>query len=156
MSKSDAYARVYDSQSDDKFGMFGSGGLAISDTAAHTSVQGPAIFGYLSLALQTLTGSTLAGAWLIKASNDYQPDVKPVTEANAHWTDVTACFRTPNATTGAAIAAVTSGASSQLLCFTSGSGVIVPFPFRSIQVTFTATSGAGNAQTIFHDCPVGA
>lgn len=156
MSKSDAYAKVYDNQSNDRFGSWGSGGLAISNTAAHTNLQGPAIFGYLSVNLQTLTGSTLAGAWLIKASNDYQPDVKPITEADANWTDVTACFRTPNATTGTGIAAVVSGASSQLLCFTSGSGVIVPFPFRSLQITFTASSGAGNAQVIFHDCPVGA
>ena len=153
---SSAYARVYDATSNDRFGIWGPGGLNIADTAAHRIIQGPALFGYLSILLATLTGSTLAGAWLIEGSNDYAEGGGGGTPRAGTWQDVTACFREPNATTGTAIAAVVSGASAQHVVFTTGSGVVVPFPFASIRVTFTAASGSGNAVTCFNAQPVGA
>lgn len=156
MADTKGLGRFFDNVSNDRFGAWGLGGLHIADTAAHQMIFGCAFFGYLSLDLQALSGSTLAGTWLIEASNDYSDGGGGATTARAGtWTDVTACFRTPNATTGTAIPALTSGAHDALVCFTSGSGVVVPFPFAAVRITMTASSGAGNVQVAAHAQPIG-
>lgn len=134
----------------------GQTGLKITDTAAHIfGPIGPACFGWMSFQLETLMGSTLAGAWKIEVANDYRQGPGINGEAGA-WTDVTACFRTPNATTGTAIAAVVSGASNQWVQFMTASGIPTPCAGAAYRVTFTASSGSGVARVVVNNAPAGA
>ena len=156
--KTDAYGRVYDGTTYDRFAGTAPVPFAVpADTNPHViAIQGPALFGYLSIDLQTLTGSTTAGAWLIEGSNDYSEGGGGGSGPRAgKWTDITACFRTPNATTGTAIPALTTGAHDVLVTFTSGSGVVVPFPFACVRVTLTPSSGSGPVQVAFCAQPIG-
>lgn len=118
------------------------GGQAISGTTAIVmTIQGPI---NVNTSFTLFATGTVAGAWKIEASNDYAlGDAGYGTSDNAgHWTDITLAWRTPNATTGTAIAAVTSGGSSTYVEYMGNPGC--GLAARSLQVTFTPTSGAGN------------
>src|SRR5450631_446663 len=118
------------------------GGKAISGTTPIVmTMQGPV---NVNTSMTLFATGTVAGAWKIEASNDFTTAMTGLgTNANAgHWTDITVAFRTPNATTGTAIAAVTSGGSSTYVEYMGNPGC--GLGARSLQVTFTPTSGAGN------------
>lgn len=117
------------------------GGQAISGTTPIVmQIQGPI---NVNTSMTLFATSTVAGAWKIEASNDFLIANTGMNQnANAgHWTDITAAFRTPDSTTGTAIAAVTSGGSSTYVEYMGNPGC--GLGARSLQVTFTPTSGAG-------------
>jgi hypothetical protein len=148
---------VFDSENTQRFlSPGGQSGITVAGTTAQIfGPIGPAVFGWASFNLQTLSGSTIAGAWKIEVCNDFRqgPGINP--EAGL-WTDVTACFRVPNATTGAAIAAVTSGASNQWVQFMTASGIPTPLAGAAYRFTLTPTSGTGLARVVANNAPAGA
>jgi hypothetical protein len=82
-----------------------------------------------------VTTSTVAGSWKVEVSNDYSGAgggnfMQPPTAGD--WVDITSAF-------SPSIAAVTSGGSSQFV-------QMGPLSCRTIRVTFTPTSGAGNVR----------
>lgn len=83
-----------------------------------------------NISFQLVTTSTLAGAWTIQASNDYNAlgDYNGAERAGT-WTDVTALFTT--------MAAVVTGGSSR---YTQSVG----FAGKALRIVWTPTSGAGN------------
>lgn len=91
------------------------------------------------LALNTATGAvggTVAGQWLIEASNNYSRNGDQGQPTNAgNWVTVLDVA-------GAAVPATVSG--GQNVMFLSA-----PFKARHIRITFTPTSGAGTMQAWF-------
>jgi hypothetical protein len=86
---------------------------------------------------------TVAGAWKIEASNSYLAGGNGTNPRAGFWTDVTTAWRTPNATTGTAIPAAAGSAGSTYVEYLGGSAG-AGFGGKSLRVTFTPTSGAGN------------
>ena len=91
---------------------------------------------------QLITTGTVAGAWKVEVSNDYvTANIRPVTNngpqaaATAHWTDITSQFSP----------AITNPAGSATSQFVQ----MYPFVGRSVRVTFTPASGAGNAYATY-------
>lgn len=118
------------------------GGQAISGTTPIVMVlQGPL---NVNTSMGLFSTGTVAGAWKIEVSNDFTTSM-PGMDVNynaGNWTDITAAWRTPNATTGTAIAAVVSGGTSTYVEYLGNTGC--GFGGKSLRVTFTPTSGAGN------------
>jgi hypothetical protein len=116
------------------------GGVAIVGTTAIPLIlQGP-LFANTSFTL--FATGTVAGAWKIEACNDYLIGGEGGNPSAGSWVDITLAWRTPNATTGTAIAAVTSGGNSQYVEYMGNPGI--GLGAKSLRVTFTPTSGAGN------------
>lgn len=115
------------------------GGQAIVGTTPIVStLQGP--FNALT-SLDLFSTGTVAGAWKIEVSNSYANDLDGLVLAG-RWTDVTAAFRTPDATTGTVIAAVVTGGTHQYVQFMGYN--CAGLAAKSLRVTFTPASGAGN------------
>lgn len=118
------------------------GGQAISGTTPIVSILPGPLNPMLSLDL--FSTGTVTGTWLIESSNTYrgggQSDGDVVQAGN--WTDITAAFRTPNATTGTAIANPAGSATHQYVEYMGNAGM--GFCGRSLRITFTPASGAGN------------
>ena len=96
----------------------------------------------LQLVSSGSSGGTVAGAWLIEASNDFSGGGAPTlndSSSGGTWSDITALFKTPS---GGAIAAVVSGGTNQFAQVTSRLFA------RAIRVTFTPTGGAGNVSCL--------
>ena len=82
------------------------------------------------VSVQLVTTATVAGAWLIEISNDFQGPMDNATPTGtAHYTDVTALFLPT-------IGAVSSGGSNQF--------AQIPYlAARAWRVTFTPSGGTG-------------
>lgn len=102
--------------------------LAVSDTNPHSFQMRIDHVDNVSWVL--ITTGTLAGAWTFQASNDWADDTEfnQVIKAGT-FVDITALFTT--------LAAVLTGGSTR---YAQSVGLAA----RSVQATFTATSGAGN------------
>jgi len=158
MAISQAY--VFDTEGTGRFlttaaGKGGQTGVSVANTTPVVFTIGPAVFGWLSFNLECLTGSTLAGTWTIGVCNDYRQGTG-INPETGHWTDVSACFRTPNATTGTSIPAVTSGAYTAWVQFMTASGIPTPCAGAAYQITFTPTSGSGTIRVVANNAPAGA
>jgi hypothetical protein len=117
------------------------GGQTISGTTPIVQILPGPLSPMLSLDL--FSTSTVAGTWLIEASNTFLDGTASddsFTNTGA-WTDITAAFKTPNASTGTAIASPAGSATHQYVEYMGNPGM--GFCGRKLRVTFTPTSGAG-------------
>src|ERR1700690_3144305 len=116
------------------------GGVTNSGTTPIVIVlQGPL---YANTSLTLFSTGTVAGAWKIETCNDYINNGGGLNPSAGSWFDITAAWRKPDSTTGTAIAAVTSGGSTQYAEYMGNPGI--GFGGKSLRVTFTPTSGSGN------------
>ena len=105
-------------------------------------IQGPI---NVNTSMTIFVTGTITGTWLFEVSNDYLiSSVGMNQNPNAgHWTDITAAWRTPNATTGAAIVNPSGSALATYVEYMGNPGC--GLGARALRVTFTPASGAGNA-----------
>ncbi len=108
--------------------------VAVSGTTPIGPLYTPCI-NYDEVSYQLVTTGTVAGTWLIEASNDYVPALgQPGQLANAgHWIDVTARFKDPG---GFAPTNPTGSPTSEMVDAT--------VRYNWLRITFTPASGAGN------------
>ena len=117
------------------------GQAVVGTTAVQMVIQGPI---NVNTSMTLFSTGTVTGTWLIEVSNDFTVAATGANvNANAgHWTDITAAFRTPNATTGTAIVNPSGAALATYVEYMGNPGC--GLGARSLRVTFTPASGAGN------------
>ena len=118
------------------------GGQAIvGSTPIVMLIQGPI---NVNTSFTIFATGTVAGVWLFEAANDYMTAQTGLDQNfNAgHFTDITAAFRTPNGTTGAAIVNPSGSALATYVEYMGNPGC--GLGARSLRVTFTPSAGAGS------------
>ena len=117
------------------------GGQAISGTTPIVMIiQGPI---NVNTSLTLFSTGTVTATWKIEASNDYAVSPGYGTNADSgHWGDITAAWRTPDATTGTAIANPAGSATSVYVEYMGNPGC--GLGARSLKITLTPASGAGS------------
>jgi hypothetical protein len=117
------------------------GQAVVGTTAVQMVIPGPI---NVNTSFTLFSTGTVAGVWLIEASNDFtRSETGLGTNFNAgHWTDITAAFRTPNATTGTAIVNPSGAGLATYVEYMGNPGC--GLGAKSLRVTFTPSAGAGN------------
>ena len=117
------------------------GQTIVGTTPIVMNIQGPI---NVNTSLGLFSTGTVTGTWLIEASNDFTIGPSYNVNDNAgNWTDITAAWRTPDATTGTAIVNPSGSALHTYVEYMGNPGC--GFGARSLRVTFTPSSGAGKA-----------